>query len=180
MKASKWSEVTREERFFVSILFHDLLLKPEPFMELIKNKLKLSPNISINDVGYEVCFFRDAFHAKPKLINERHKELEKQTFDLVLWLSDQSMVIIEAKAQQSFDTNQIEVLKESKKIMQRLSSLVCPMNPIYVVGLCSSKYNLKKSTRDHFKDIILWAEVADCYPGDWSDYYERADKIYRD
>ena len=83
MKNRKWSEITREERFFTSVLFHDMLLDSKPFMDLLTSKWEFPPNISIIDIGFEVCFFRDAFHAEPKLINKRYPKLEKQTFDLV-------------------------------------------------------------------------------------------------
>lgn len=179
MKTYKWSEVTREERFFTSILFHDIILDSKPFIALLASKWELTPNVSILDVGYEVCFFRDAFHAEPKLINKRYHELEKQTFDLVLWLSDQSIIIIEAKAQQGFRTDQMIMLNQSKEIMQSLSSHEYPMYNILLVGLCSSKYGLKESTKKYFKAIIRWKEVVRCYPKHESDYY-RADDIYRD
>ena len=179
MKAYKWSEITREERFFTSVLFHDILLNSKPFMALLRGKWEFPPNISIIDVGFEVCFFRDAFHAEPKLINKRYHGLEKQTFDLVLWLSDKSIVVIEAKAQQGFHTNQMTMLNQSKDIMQSLSSPEYPMTQILLVGLCSSKYKLKESTENNFKAIIRWKEVALYYPEHASDY-ARADDIYGD
>lgn len=179
MKAHKWSKVTREEQFFTSVLFHDILLDSKPFMALLTSKWAFPPNISIIDVGYEVCFFRDVFHAEPKLINKRYHKLEKQTFDLVLWLSDQSIVIIEAKAQQGFHTDQMRMLNQSKEIMRSLSSPEYPMNQILLVGLCSSKYKLKDSTVNNFKAIIRWKEVARYYPEHVCDY-SRADDIYRD
>jgi len=179
MKTHKWSEVTREERFFTSVLFHDILLNSKPFMDLLKSKWQFPPNISVIDVGFEVCFFRDAFHAEPKLINKRYHGLEKQTFDLVLWLSDQSIIIIEAKAQQGFHMDQMTMLNQSKEIMQSLSSHEYPMDKILLVGLCSSKYGLKESTKKYFDAIVRWKEVVRCYP-EHEDDYNRADDIYRD
>ena len=64
----KWSEVTREERFVTSVLFHDVLQDAEPLRNLLQSKLKFTSGVLILDVGYEVCFFRDAYHAKPKII----------------------------------------------------------------------------------------------------------------
>lgn len=153
MTARKWAEVTREERYFTSILFHDVLLDSKPLRNLLQRKLKLTPNVSILDVGYEVCFFRDAYHAEPKIINERQRLLEKQTFDMVLWLSDQSLVIIEAKAQQGFKTEQLKMLHGSQEIMLRLSTPYYPMTKILLVGLVSSRYKMKESTIRHFDAI---------------------------
>jgi hypothetical protein len=145
----------------------------------LQNKLKLPSSVSVLDIGYEVCFFRDAFHADPKLIKQRQQALEKQTFDLVLWLSDHSIVIIEAKAQQGFHMEQITALCESRQIMLDISVPVYRIKEIYLVGLCSSQYNLKKSTSREFNTIIRWNEVAELYPAHMKEY-SRADEIYRD
>lgn len=122
MPARKWSEVTREERFFTSFLFHDVQQNQQPLLKLLHSKLELHFDISIIDVGYEACFFRDAYHTEPKLIKKRQRPLEKQTFDIMLWLSDQSIVIIEAKAQQGFSMKQLDMLDQSLSIMLELSS----------------------------------------------------------
>lgn len=50
--------------------------------------------------------FRD--FAKRNLIERQNKSLEKQTFDLAYLLSDGSSVLIEAKAHQKFNLNQVE------------------------------------------------------------------------
>ena len=179
MSIVKWSKITREERFFTSLLFHDILHDDKPILNLLGNQLEDLSNLSLVDVGYEVCFFRDAFHAKPALIKERQQLLEKQTFDLVLWLSDQSLVIIEAKAQQGFHMNQIKALQQSRKIIRRISTPTYPISKIHLVGLCSSKYDPKKSTEKEFDSIIRWMEIVNAYPSH-KEEYSRADHIYRD
>lgn len=177
MPKIKWSCVTREERFFTSFLFHDLLQNADPFWKKLNKQIGLSSQIKVDDVGFEVCFFRDT--AVKKLISKREPELEKQTFDLVLWLSDQSMVIIEAKAQQGFHLDQINTLCNSRKIMLDIATTDYPIKEIYLVGLYSSKYKLKDSTKDKFRAIIHWSTIADLYPPHEKEY-KRADKIYRD
>lgn len=170
MTEPKWETITREERFFTCILFHDMLEDPEPLCILLQDKLKLPTKQMISDIGYEVCFFRDAYHAKPKLIKNRQNgqngqlQLEKQTFDLVLWLSDRSMIIIEAKAQQGFNIDQIKMLHESRKLISKLSVPPIPIKKIFLVGLCSSHYTPKPSTRDQFQSIITWDDIARIYP----------------
>ena len=130
-------------------------------------------------MGYEVCFFRDAFHTKPALIKERQQSLEKQTFDLALWLSGQSLVIIEAKAQQGFHMDQIKALQQSRTIINRIATTTYPISKIHLVGLCSSKYNLKKTTEKEFDSIIRWMEIVNLYPSH-KEEYSRADRIYHD
>jgi hypothetical protein len=179
MTARKWAEVTREERYFTGILFHDVLQDSKPLWNLLQRKLKFTPNVAILDVGYEVCFFRDAYHAEPKIINKRQRLLEKQTFDMVLWLSNQSLIIIEAKAQQGFKTEQLKMLCRSREIMLGLSTPDYPMTRILLVGLVSSRYKMKESTVRHFDTIIVWNEIAESYPAHTTDY-NRADEIYGD
>ncbi len=135
MSIVKWSKITREERFFTSVLFYDILHDDKPILDLLGNRIEDISNLSLVDVGYEVCFFRDAYHAKPALIKERQQLLEKQTFDLALWLSDQSLVIIEAKAQQGFHMDQIKALQQSREIIRRISTPIYPISKIHFVGL---------------------------------------------
>ena len=175
VQASKWSDITREERFFTSFLFHDVQQNPKPLLKLLQSKLELSTSISIIDIGFEVCFFRDAF--KANLISERQRGLEKVTFDLMLWLSNRSVVIIEAKAQQGFNINQLKMLLKSREIMLDLSTDKYPIAQIKLIGLCSSRYKPKDSTVKWFDALILWKEIAGDYPIHASKY-NHADRIY--
>ena len=177
MSQVKWSYITREERFFTCILFHDLLQNISPFWKELNKQIGLPSHIEVDDIGYEVCFFRDA--AAMKLISERKPELEKQTFDLVLWLSNQSMVIVEAKAQQGFHMNQIDALCNSRKILLETVSADYPIKEIYLVGLYSSKYTPQDSTKSKFGAVICWNTIAYLYPSHEKEY-RRADNIYRD
>lgn len=55
-----WGEITREERYFTSFLFHDIRRNPAPFLQLLRAKrMPCSDDVTVVDVGYEVCFFRD-------------------------------------------------------------------------------------------------------------------------
>jgi len=175
MSAQKWSEITREERFFTSTLYHDIVKCPQLFWELLAPKLNLPNNTRIIDEGYEVCFFRDAYLAG--LLKERVQRLEKQTFDLVLWLDTGEMIIIEAKAQQGFLNKQLDELENARCIIRRQLGRKCP--EVHLVGLCSSKYNPSECTKDRFDSIVLWPDVANQYQENQRHYY-RADKIYRD
>ena len=167
-----WEEITREERYFCSFLFHDIRSNPAPFMTLLRDEgLPTSPESKIIDVGYEVCFFRDS--AKVELI-ERQSHLEKQTFDLVLWLSDGSLVIIEAKAQQGFGMDQLKKLEDSKLIITGSSY---PVSRIHLVGLVSSKYSPQADVKSVLNPILMWDEMMTTYPVN-AHIYQRADEIY--
>ena len=171
-----WSTITREERFFTCILFHDIRKNPIPFWNALSADLDCGTNVKVIDQGFEVCFFRDLARKEYRLI-ERHPALEKQTFDLVLTLSNQDLVIIEAKAHQYFDNDQIDMLKGSKNII--MSSNICPIKNVYLAGLCSSKYNPKKSTREQFDAMLRWDSVARIYPGN-EKIYNHANDVYGD
>lgn len=174
-----WAEVTREERLFTCILYNDITQDPRPIWNMIRGDLDCSTDVTVVDQGYEVCFFRDAYHAEPKLIQKRQSALEKQTFDLVLSLSNDELVVIECKAQQAFHVKQLNMLKKAQTIMTQLSNPGYRMRKIHLVALCSSKYKPSPTTLGYFDTIIRWNAVANAYPLNGR-IYRRADYIYGD
>lgn len=169
----KLSEITRTEVFFTSYLHHAFIASPFLFERLLLKSIGKDETVKIVDSNYEVCLFRDA--AKSGYLDAReNKTFEKITFDNVFVLSDNSIVIIEAKAQQGFKLAQIENLDAAKgKIIN--SSL--PWKTVYLVGLCSSKYTPKKDTLKKFDGIITWADIAECFNHERV-VFKRADDIY--
>lgn len=174
----KWSEISREERFFTSMLFHDIQKNPTPMTDLFisDGKLLLGAQTKIQDIGFEVCFFRDAAFAK---LIERNQELEKQTFDLFLTLSEQHVIIIEAKAQQCFDGEQMKNLSKAKTLMQARKWPKWPANKISLVALCSSLYSPGEKTKKVFDAFFTWEEISKLYSANGK-IYKRADSIYAD
>jgi len=122
------------------MLFNDLTQNVSPFWTELNKQIGLPSQIKVDDIGYEVCFFRDAFQPDRKLIMQRQQALEKQTVDLVLWLSNQSMIVVEAKAQQGFHMDQINALCKSRKIILETISDDYPIKEIYLVGDCTKRY----------------------------------------
>ncbi|BDA62257.1 hypothetical protein K5M76_05585 [Shewanella xiamenensis] len=174
MYMKKLSEITRTEVFFTSSLHHAYVSDREPLQTLLINKLGLDSGVEIIDSGYEICLFRDL--AKEGYIGREDKSFEKQTFDNVFVLSDESIVLVEAKANQKFSPNQIEKMVLAKEMIQ---SSELPWNQVYLVGLCSSKYRPKATTVRNFDAVITWAEVAVC-SNEHRAVFERADNIYND
>jgi hypothetical protein len=172
----KWSALTREERFFTCILFGDLACDPRPLWGLLRNQIGYSRSVRVIDQGYEVCLFRDAARPKYGLVR-RHEELEKVTFDLILTLSNRAMVIIEAKAHQSYSRAQIEVLHRCQKILQ--NTRTWPAKPVHIAALCSSRYQISDRTRGDFDALITWGQLAESYSDNRS-HYLHADSIYGD
>ena len=107
LKNKKWSQVTRDERFFCAHLYNLILKRGIPeFLSFINNTYKTDLTESCYwEIGYEVCFYRDLWH-----LHGRKTELysPKRTFDLCLF-SEKTIVIIEAKADQQFDLNQLNI-----------------------------------------------------------------------
>ena len=176
MEIPRWQTISREERYFTSVLHHELINNVAPFSQLLCSRLGFDAGVKISDVGFEVCFFRDG--AREGIIerpSEKRKELEKLTFDFMFVLSDGSAVIIEAKAQQGYDNDQIAVLNYARDRIER--SEKCPISRTYLVGLCSSVYALKEETRRKFAGIIWWKKLAAIYPAS-KDVFQRANDIY--
>ena len=173
-KLPRWSEISREERFFTAMLFHDILADSGPLLTLLGKKLRLPQQSKIIDVGFEAAFFRDA--ALENRI-ESAPAHEAQKFDLLLGFSDQRTAIIEAKAQQGFRTDQIKMLHNARTLMEE--SQLWPATKVHIIGLWSSQYSPSQKTRNSFDAFFTWLEIADQYPEN-QEIYRRADSIYSD
>ncbi|MGA2192304.1 MAG: hypothetical protein ABSG42_02880 [Nitrospirota bacterium] len=185
LNEKRWQDITREERYFTSFLFHDLLRNHSPFLDIIERALgKKLPEIK--EIGYEVCFFRDKsfFHKEEGLEPCLSKSTEccslrKLTFDLALFLDNRAIVIIEAKAHEGFNNKQLRHLVDAKKLMTGC----CGIPEIYFIGLHSSGYKPIKIDKTDSKELgmklITWNEIANNYSGN-KDIYLRANKMHRD
>ncbi len=193
---AKWDHITRDERFFCSELFHNLRSDQKGFLSLIKESLNLKKYDSKNitdqdkerldflknidtkefDIGFEVCFYRDLL----KLYGKGIKGTDlppKRTFDLAFF-SEEAIVIIEAKAQQSFDTKQLKDFKKDRDDIKLLSKIIGKKMPkVYIVGLHSSNYTPGTTTISVFDSTIQWDKIAEIYP-DSKDLFCRANEIY--
>lgn len=190
-----WKYITRDERFFCFELYQSLKADQKGLLTLIKegiNKEKDKEDSNYQkrlefletieskkfDIGVEVCFYRDLLKWNGKGI-KKYKDLsQKRTFDLALF-SEDTIIIIEAKAQQGFDTKQ---LKEFEKDQKRISDLFEIINKktalqVFIVGLHSSRYTPSKITKPYFDSTIQWDDIAKKYP-DSKDLFNRANEIY--
>jgi len=155
-----WSQVTREERYFCSHLYHFLISKEKEFISWLNETLKTNFNPDQEwEISFEVCFYRDYYKLKGKNLPE---ELRKRTFDLCLF-SPTDIIIIEAKVQQPFHSDQIEFLKQD---IGRISDLLNEPTQVAVSALilCSqtylnnlSKYGDPEMLKDYKK--ITWSDL---------------------
>ena len=173
LNGHSWADVTREERFFCAHLF--LLIRStgvKKFVAYLNQHSKLSARLDEDaewEVAYEVCFYRD-FHRHR---GSKNTASAKRTFDLALF-SAHEIVIIEAKAQQGFNCDQLRAMKRDKAAVSKRTKA-----RVQLWGLASSKYRPRSSTLDYFDgDCLRWDDLAKHYDGDHT--LQRADEIYRE
>lgn len=168
------SDLTRTEVFFTSSLHYAHQDNQHAIAKLLSKKLGLPDSLNVTDSCYEVCLFRDL--AKAGYITRQSKSLEKQTFDNIFVLSDNSIVLVEAKAQQCFSNSQLNQMKKAREIIMQ-SSL--PWVQVYLVGIISSRYSPKVETINKFNGIIRWSELSEVFTC-YRKVFDRADSIYGD
>ncbi len=177
LKDSTWKKVTRDERLFCSYLYHHISDNTDAFINLInknENTLKKLDTSSSWEIGFEVNIYRDLFGMKTK-----------RTFDLCLF-SEKTIVIIEAKAHQGFDSTQSKEFKKDKEKLNALISKYFKKDvEIKICALASSKYysNIIKK----YKSLILPFEFESDFILSWKDCYaiynkeifNQADNVYK-
>jgi len=118
------------------------------------------------EVAYEACFYRDYLHCFDP--TKKSEYSSKRTFDLVLF-SDRAIVVIEAKAAESFTATQARYFERD---MSDLRKLLGADVEVYLVALASQIYfdNYDKIGRGAalkpFENRrISWQAIAQFYPG---------------
>ncbi len=171
LKGYKWSEISRDERYYCAHLFQLMNNNQEKTITWIRDNLYGEMNLDKSwEIGYEVCFYRDYFHWFKK--DESIKTSiypEKRTFDLVLF-SDDEIIIIEAKAHEIFKQKQVDDIKEDKDLIAKLSD---HQVNVKCFALASSKYfdNSKKFNKewlnkDIFDNSFTWKQMAKLFDED--------------
>ena len=176
---NKWEDITRDERLFCAHLFFAARNNMQPLLQLLLQKGAINAAESEIDweIAYEVCFYRDyifnlGFNGTKNIGSTPFSHLGKRTFDLCLF-SEKKMIIIEAKAQQGFSTEQLQYFTNDIKQLKELINL-CP--EIVLVGLASSRYSPKKETREIFHSLLNWKELSDLYQ---EPRFLQADNVFR-
>ena len=146
LENKQWLDITRDERFFCAHLYFEMNKNLTPFLELIAKNGVINGEDAKPDlweVGYEVCFYRDyikkvGFENTNEIGKTPFHDLRKRTFDLCLF-SEKCIIIIEAKAHQGFDNNQMKYFDEDliqiKKLLGKNSNVETKL-----LGLISNKY----------------------------------------
>jgi hypothetical protein len=166
-----WTEVTREERFFCQHLYSRILQGGlSAFVELLSGRHGAALDPSANwELAYEACFYRDLWFLRGR---DGPLFSPKRTFDLCL-LSDETIVVLEAKAEQPFDLSQLQCFARDKQELVKETGV----DRVLLAGLASSRYAPPSEVRAFFDGPFLtWRELAALYGHD--PILARADALY--
>ncbi|MFT6937299.1 MAG: hypothetical protein ACJA1N_001599 [Saprospiraceae bacterium] len=170
----QWSEITREERVFCFELFDEIRKDSAPFLALIEKEYLSEIEV---EVGVEVCFYRDVLHefGEPK---KDSKLPLKRTFDLAIFSANE-IIIIEAKANQGFETEQLKSISKDKEHLANLFSKIGIKQEIKIstIAIYSSKYQPSDKTKGYFESCTTWNKLSKIYPNK-KDSFNRADEVY--
>ena len=188
-----WRDITRDERYFCAELFFHIKGKEKEFVNWLMKQPSINC-ISVEDIeaeweiGYEVCFYRDYIRVIGEKNKNRNikKSLEKypvkRTFDLCLF-SEKKIIIIEAKAQQGFHSEQNSEFEKDRNLLRTLLDEKVSIN---FIALCSSVHfkNLEKHGKEKglpkvFEgNWISWNQLKDFNNG--NPVFDRAEGLYND
>jgi hypothetical protein len=181
-KKLNWKDITRDERYFCAELFFCIKNDVNAFVEWLKinfhwNEISLnarkltSDELVLNwEVGFEVCFYRDFVINFGNGVNRSIRSTEfssKRTFDLCLF-SENRIIIIEAKAQQSFKNDQNKEFLNDKRNILKLLNKSTDNFEVTILALASSIYfkNLetyKRQLPEVFSGYFSWQEIYDSF-----------------
>lgn len=156
-----WTEVTRDERFFCQHLFGLIRQHgPAKFVSHVNRATGASlPVEGPWEPAFEACFYRDLWHQRG-----RKGDLfsPKRTFDLCLF-SEDAILIIEAKAQQSFESGQLGSFAADREQVRKETGVAT----VLVVGLASSACKVHPGVSSTFDGPLLtWKALASVYSDD--------------
>ena len=122
LKGRRWSDWTRDERFFCSALYHLAKEDPAKLVSFVNWEEGRSLSASGTwDLGYEVSFYRDYLWQK-SLKPSDFGVSNQRAFDLCLF-GEHAVVVIEAKVFEPFSGPQNQVFGLDKQHINRLPGL---------------------------------------------------------
>ncbi len=185
----RWADITREERLFCAELFQAIRGREGEFVAWLTNRpsmrhLALDP-AEHWEVGYEVCFYRDLLFAAGT--SARQCDFSpKRTFDLCLF-SPTVVLVIEAKAQDAFDSKQNEDFQKDKRaVLAAIAEAGHDASDVrvVVVALAASryfanvvKYGAERRVPEVFDGHFSWKELHESFAD--HELFLRAEATYK-
>ena len=114
--------------------------------------------------------------SRPKVLSRKldHYYSPKRTFDLCLF-SEEEIVILEAKAQQPFESRQVEHFCTDRAEVKKITGV----KTVWLAGLASSKYKPTDGVEKKLDGPMMkWRDLAEIYEDD--KILARADELYDD
>ena len=183
----KWAEITREERYFCSHLYHSIIGKEKEFVKWLNENIKPEGKLKLDEdnnweVSFEVCFYRDFLKSQNQSVKTYKRKngefySQKRTFDLCLFSADE-MIIIEANAQQGFTGKQLNEILKDKEDVEELTKEFSMNKKARIILLHSSRYSPTDSRVKNFSRFT-WKDLAE-YDSSNTSLYNRADSLYND
>ena len=193
-----WVDITREEREFCAVLFSEVSHHDSEFVEFLnentivpsEGKLNLPTEVDW-DIGLEVALYRDLDFYGIDLSDKLRKiwkdprgpgkgnplrSAKARKFDLAL-MSEHHIVVIEAKADGGFDSDDISKLAKDRSTIESYS----PGMAVTIIGLHSSRYMPLTATREAkngngFDAFVTWDVLSKHYPN-IERWMNRADEV---
>ncbi len=166
-----WAEITREERHFCLHLYNWIVkVGASEFVRLLRDSYKCDVNPDAEwELAFEACFYRDLRHHRRETLKRYSL---KRTFDLALFSND-VIIVIEAKAQQGFSTQQLSDFRKDRDQIKEATGV----QQVLMLGLCSSKYRPSEIVKTYFDaEIMRWNELAHHFGSDPN--LQRADDVF--
>ncbi len=170
LEGRPWSDWTRDERYFCSVLYNHAQNDPSRFAELVDSAADLGlPLEGKWEVGYEVSFYRDFLWQRNEKKSTDLGVSDQRAFDLCLF-GENAIVVIEAKVFEPFSLAQNKVFGLDKDHIKRLPGL--KNIDVRLVALASSRYfdNQAKyghnGTLEMFDGVVSWEHMAEAYSSD--------------
>ena len=169
-----WLDVSRSERYFCLRLFNAIERDVRHFVRYLNAVYGLSLSVDADwEVAYEVSFYRDlSVHTGAEPAGKVTRE-----FDMAL-LSEDTILIIEAKAQSKFSDEQTREWLVDPEQVKRATGVA----QVLMIGLTSSQEAPRGLAQSLFlQPYLTWDELQSAdgpYPGEPS--FSRADQIHMD
>jgi hypothetical protein len=161
LNGARWADITREERVFCAHLYELIRARGvDSFVRYVNQRHGAGLDEEADwEAAYELCFYRDLHHHRS---GAGDPFSPKRTFDLAL-LSDDAIVIIEAKAHGQFHDEQLRSFALDRDQVVKETGVL----RVLLLALASSRYTMPANVQAFFDHgVLTWKELAEHFGDD--------------